>query len=276
MEITKSLYTDLIFHVFAHMKIDNASDIYDEAYIDNIEEELGRKTTIPEGVTDYYCANFERLAFINFLPYFMVKNVDELCYMISHTGMTTDEDMDRFINPFCGVLREIATDYVKYWCQKENEHTAAFEELQKYISKQASVLNRFFEKLHETTNMKIKIIISDGLRKNGRATGMGDTFVVILPTPSETYSMLEIFMQYVHECTHMFTDQLLDSIHMDDGSHDIAEYQVTLFDLWLFKKYFGELCCEYIKWVSQEFLDECDRNLCAEQKSLLKNCFDSI
>lgn len=276
MEITKSVYIDLIFHVFAHMKIDNASDIYDEAYITNIEKELGRKTVIPEGVTNYYCANFERLAFINFLPYFMVQNVDELCYMISHTGMTTNEDMDQFINPFCSILREISEDYIKNWKQKGDEQKVTFEELQNYISKQASVMKRFFDKLYEITNMKLKIIISEGLRRNGRATGMGDSFVVILPTPSENYSMQEIFMQLVHECTHAFTDRLLDSIRMDDGSHDIAEYQVLLFDLWLFQRDFSELCSEYIKWLSQETLDECNINLCDEQKSRLREYFESI
>ncbi len=276
MEITKSLYTDLVFHVFAHMKVDNASDIYDETYIANIEKELGRKTVIPEDAADYYRTNFERLAFVNFLPYFMVKNVDELCYMISHTGMTTDEDLNRFINPFCSVLREISEDYINYKCRRGDEHASEFKELQNYIEKQSSGMKRFFEKLYEITGMKLKVIISEGLRKNGRATGMGDTFVVILPTVSDDYSKQEIFMQLVHECTHAFTDRLLDSIHMDDGSHDIAEYQVLLFDLWLFRRDCSELYTEYVNWFSKDTLDECNNNLTDEQKTALKACFESI
>ena len=276
MEIVKSVYTDLIFHIFAHMKIDNASDTYDEAYVVSVEKELGRKTVIPEGVTAYYCANFERLAFINFLPYFMVKNVDELCYMISHTGMTTDEDLAGFINPFCNVIREISADYIKYQNRKEVVQAASFEELRDYIGKQSLVMKRFFDKLQEHTNMKLKIIISDGLRKNGRATGMGDTFIVTLPTPSEKYSVQEIFMQLVHECTHAFTDRLLDSINMEDGSHDIAEYQVMLLDLWLFQRDCSELCNDYIKWLSQDILDECNEKLSDRQKIILKECLESI
>lgn len=83
MEIDRSVYTDLIFHIFAHMKVNNASDTYDEAYVTKMEKELSRKTVILESVTAYYCANFERLAFVNFLPYFMARSVDEVCYMIS-------------------------------------------------------------------------------------------------------------------------------------------------------------------------------------------------
>lgn len=276
MEIIKSAYTDLIFHIFAHMKVDNASDLYDEAYVVSVEKELGRKTVIPEYVVDYYCANFERLAFINFLPYFMVKNMDELCYMISHAGMTTDEDYTSFIDPFCNVIRDIAMDYIKYRNRKETEQAPAFEELQNYISKQSLVMERFFDRLSDHTKMNLKVVISDGMRKNGRAAGIGDCFVVTLPAPSENYSVKEIFMQLVHECTHTFTDQLLDSINMEDGSHDIAEYQVMLFDLWLLQRDCCELCDDYIKWLSQDVLDECNEKLSDVQKTILKECLESF
>ena len=33
MEIDRSIYTDLIFHIFAHMIVNNASDTYDEAWM---------------------------------------------------------------------------------------------------------------------------------------------------------------------------------------------------------------------------------------------------
>ena len=54
MEIDRSIYTDLIFHIFAHMKVNNASDTYDEAYVANMEKELSRKTVIPESVTAFF------------------------------------------------------------------------------------------------------------------------------------------------------------------------------------------------------------------------------
>lgn len=202
MEIVRSVYTDLIFHIFAHMKVGNASDIYDEAYIASVEKELGRKTVIPESVTAYYCANFERLAFVNFLPYFMAKSADEVCFMIRQVGMTTEEDVAKFIDPFCDVIKELSADYVDYWERKAKKR--------------------------------------------------------------------QIFMQLVHECTHMITDPLLASIRMDDGSHDVAEYQVMLFDLWLFERDDSKLRDEYVKWLSQETLDECDQKLSEEQKKKLR------
>lgn len=270
MEIVRSVYTDLIFHIFAHVKVDNASDIYDEAYIASVEKELGRKTVIPESVTAYYCENFERLAFVNFLPYFMAKSADEVCFMIRQVGMTTEEDVEKFIDPFCDVIKELSADYVEYWERKAKERQASYEELKSYVNEQTLVMSRFFENLRGMTNTKLMVIISESLRCNGRATIMGDTCIVTLPMPSEQYSMPQIFMQLVHECTHMLTDPLLDSIRMDDGSHDVAEYQVMLFDLWLFERDSMELREEYVKWLSQETLDECDQNLSEEQKKKLR------
>ena len=270
MEVSRSVYTDLIFHIFAHMKINNASDIYDEAYIENMAKALNRKTVIPESVTAYYCENFEALAFVNFLPYFMTKSTDEVCYMIHQVGRTTQEDNHRFIDPFCNVIREISADYMDYWEQNAKERSADYEELKSYINEQSQIMSSFFESLNKITNTKIKVIISESLRSNGRVTIMGDTCVIILPMPSEQYSLQEIFMQLVHECTHMITDPLLDSIRMDDGSHDVAEYQVMIFDLWLFERVSDELRDAYVKWISKDTLDECEKKLSVWQKTKLR------
>ena len=45
-------------------------------------------------------------------------------------------------------------------------------------------------------------------------------------------------------------------------------------DLWLFERYGNEFRDEYIKWLSQETLDECDKNLSNEQKVKLRECFE--
>lgn len=275
MEIDRSIYTDLIFHIFAHMKVNNASDTYDEAYVANMEKELSRKTVIPESVTAYYCANFERLAFVNFLPYFMARSVDEVCYMIGQVGMATEEDAEKFIQPFCDVIRELSADYAKYWEKKAKDNQESYEGLKAYLSEQTLVtMKRFFESLRGMTNTKLKLLISESLRCNGRATIMGDTCIVTLPMPSERYSKQQIFMQLVHECTHMMTDSLIKSIRMDDGSHDIAECQVMLFDLWLFERDSEELRDAYVKWISQEVLEECEKSLSDERKNKMKEIFE--
>ena len=66
--------------------------------------------------------------------------MDELCYMICHTGMTTDEELAGYINPFCNVIREISADYIKYRNRKEVVQAASFEELRDYIGKQSLVM----------------------------------------------------------------------------------------------------------------------------------------
>lgn len=45
----------------------------------------------------------------------------------------------------------------------------SYEELKSYVNEQASVMSRFFEDLHGMTNTKLMVIISEGLRCNGRA-----------------------------------------------------------------------------------------------------------
>lgn len=274
MDISKNVYTDLFFHIFAHIKVNNASDIYDEKYIENIEKNICTKTVIPDGFTEYYCDNFERLAFVNFMPFFMVKNVDEMIHMISHTGMTTEEDNDRFIVPLCNIIKDISGPYTEYWNRIYRDREASFAELQNYFDSQATRLNYFFKNVHQATNVQLKVIISESLRCNGRATKMGDMCIVTLPVQSELYSQQQLFMQLVHECTHMMTDPLLDSIRMDDGSHDIAEYQVLLFDLWLFQREGSDLCDAYVKWLSQEMLDESETGIRDEQRKKLVQCFE--
>lgn len=274
MDISRSIYTDMIFHIFAHFKVDNASDIYDEEYISDIEKAIGKKTVIPKGVNEYYCANFERLAYINFLPYFMFKSVDELCYVIEHSGMITEEDRNCFIAPFCGIIRDIHDGYAEYWNRSFEEHSAIYEGVEEYFNQQIEVMHSFFETLKKTTNLSLKIILSESLRCNGRASMMGDTHIITLPLPGEKYSLQDIFLQLVHECTHALTDPLLNSIRMDDGSHDLAEYQVMLYDLWLFQRDNAELCEKYTEWATKEVLDMSNQNLPKEQMERLRERFD--
>lgn len=276
MELSRNYYVDLIFHLFAHMKVNNASDIYDETYIADMKNALVKETVIPETVTAYYCEHFERLAFVNFLPYFMVKNIDEMKYMICNAGIATDEDNNNFVYPFCSVIDDISDSYLKYWDSMRYAQIAAFEELNQCFDKQEGLLQHFFESLKLKTGMTPKVFISESLRSNGRAMQMGEACVVILPAPSEKYSSQDIFMQLVHECIHMLTDPLLESIRMDDGSHDIAEYQVILYELWLFERDNPDLCREYINWISLDILEECDRYLPITQKKILRELFETL
>ena len=71
------------------------------------------------------------------------------------------------------------------------------------------------------------------------------------------------FYQILHEYTHQFTDKLLgDNIRMDDGTHDISERAVILFDYYLIQKLCNEDTGSYLKWVgSLANVDHCDEKL---------------
>ena len=73
IEFKYSVIQDLMYHILAHMKVENASNLYSEAYIDNVNKiKNGRYDSITEVVShlsNYYNENFERLGVINFLPF---------------------------------------------------------------------------------------------------------------------------------------------------------------------------------------------------------------
>lgn len=67
-------------------------------------------------------------------------------------------------------------------------------------------------------------------------------------------------IQILHEYTHQFTDKLLgENIRMDDGTHDISEDVVILFDYYLIKNLYEEDTDSYLKWLaSLANADNCD------------------
>ena len=65
IEFKYSVVQDLMYHILAHMKVDNASNLYSETYIDNVNKiKNGRYNSITDAVSplsNYYNENFERL-----------------------------------------------------------------------------------------------------------------------------------------------------------------------------------------------------------------------
>ena len=52
---------------------------------------------------------------------------------------------------------------------------------------------------------------------------MSDVYSVYLPFPEADEEILPCFLQFLHECTHVLTDPLIESeILMADGSHEIG------------------------------------------------------
>ena len=52
IEFKYSVVQDLMYHILAHMKVDNPSNLYSEAYIDNVKEiKKGRYDSITDVVS---------------------------------------------------------------------------------------------------------------------------------------------------------------------------------------------------------------------------------
>ena len=61
-------FADLFYYLLAHVRIDNAADVYDPEYTGRMAETLGTAPEIPDELAEYYRANFDRLAVISFFP----------------------------------------------------------------------------------------------------------------------------------------------------------------------------------------------------------------
>ena len=109
-----SLISDLVFHVLAHMHVNNASDLYSEKYIESfnssIESSLSNKVL---KIEDYYNDNFERLCLINFLPIYC-NNLESLRGTLLSYDRFSDEDIQKFIKPFIAILEDEIQGYTDF------------------------------------------------------------------------------------------------------------------------------------------------------------------
>ncbi len=64
-------HIDLIYHILAHIKVNNASDLYSSTYVKKMAK-LQRNATlvVPDKLIEYYNQNFDKLGIINFIPFF--------------------------------------------------------------------------------------------------------------------------------------------------------------------------------------------------------------
>ena len=104
--------------------------------------------------------------------------------------------------------------------------------------------------------MDTKVLFSYSLRKNGRAVNLQNALVVYLTWPEKEEDLTGCFLQFLHECTHSVTDPMMSGdIRMEDGSHDIAEYQVLCFDEYLIEALCPDLSGAYRDWIGEENLE---------------------
>jgi len=254
---------DLIFHVLAYFKVNNASDLYDECYIEKMtEEKKGFAYDIKPVVSslqDYYNENFERLMLINFLPYYCndyieMKNDFLVC------DRFTQNDLELFIKPFIEMLDNESQFFFGYW-ETLNE---------KYESAKRSIENYFMEKIENYAcvfdyfRKPCKVLFSFIITQNGRGFYSDTHFAALIRFPENEAAFDFSFIQLLHEYTHNFTDGLLNkNINMKDGSHNLSENVVIVADYFLIKSIDENLIPKYFDWAG----NDCNKKL-DEQKFL--------
>jgi hypothetical protein len=246
IEFKYQKHIDLIFHVLAHFKVNNASDLFSQTYIDKMQlERKSKPLIIPTKIIDYYNQNFERLAIINFLP-FLSNDYNELKKSLLNYKEFNSNDMEFFINPFIELLDDEALFYFDYWekeCQLKEQKIA-----EKAIKDKLDSYKFIFDYYKKS----VIVYFSISITRNGRGFGGSNNFSALIPFPKSQDEINNSFYTLLHEYTHQITDIMLKTnINMQDGSHSISENMVILFDYYIIKS-----VCEadleiYFNWISK-------------------------
>jgi len=255
-EIKYSKHIDLIFHVLAYLKVNNASDCYSKKYIDKIAKLKSKSDyDIAQNINllqEYYNDNFDRLGMINFLPFYSDSFEELKDIFINHNNFTLD-DKQYFIEPFIKILDNESNFYFKYWedLYENNKSSRQFieQKLQNELEKYSFIFDYY--------NKSALAFLSYSITKNGRGFGLSASyFTALVPYPENKDYIKSAFFMLLHEYTHQFTDSLLQNINMRDGSHNISENIVILADYYLIKAIEKDDVSNYFKWLG--FLNETD------------------
>lgn len=250
-------FADLFYYLLAHVRIDNAADVYDPEYTGRMAETLGTAPEIPDELAEYYRANFDRLAVISFFP-LIVGSAEECRGALAYSGMVAEEDMKAFGLPVLEICDRAAERFYPWWEQslKDTESWAGT------VRGQFCALKDRFGSFFDRPDEELRVIFSFSLRRNGRAFGSPGVRTVYLTFPETEEELTGCFFQFLHECTHAVTDPLMNGeIRMADGSHDAAEYQVMCFDEYLVEALCPDLLEAYREWIGREDLELAHRGL---------------
>lgn len=252
-EFRYAKHIDLLYHVLAHMQVGNASDLFDPSYIQKMaalraerssERDLRNALQKLEG---YYNRHFERLGVINFLPVYAC-GFEEMKEGLLHHPAFTQADREAFLRPFVAVLEAEAPFYLPYWEEQYAKSRENRERMETMMRSRLSALSPLFAYAHKSP----LAYFSYSITRNGRGIGgLGSTLCAVVPFPQQEKDDDNTFFTLLHEYTHQLTDGLLQtSIHMDDGSHNLSENVVILFDYFLVASVCESLVPAYLDWIA--------------------------
>ena len=250
-EFRYNRFADLFYYLLAHMPIDYAADVSDPGYTAEMAGCLGVYPGIPQRLINYYQDNFDRLAVINFMS-LAAENPGQFREMLAGCGMLTDKDMTYFVDPLIEICDRVSGTFYQWW---KDHHTETAQQAEKVYNRFRALTDRF-SSFFADLGMDTQVLFSYSLRKNGRAFNQQNTLVVYLTYPEKPEDITHCFLQFLHECTHSVTDPMMSGdIRMEDGSHDIAEYQVLCFDEYLIEALCPDLSGAYRDWIGEENLE---------------------
>jgi len=249
IEFKYSMVYDLMYHILAHLKVENASNLYSKKYI---EEIISNKVTEAVNIEEklsylskYYNENFDRLGIINFLPFYC-SSVKELIAVIENYNGFTVTDKEQFIFPLKQIINDECGFYEDYWKKQYDGTSMLRNEFELHIKNEFNQYKVIFSHFKKSA----VVGISYSLTNNGRGFGDPSVFQAVVPFVYDEKSYKYSFFQILHEYTHQFTNAMLDGeIRMDDGTHALSEKVVILFDYYLVKALNSQDLNSYLEWI---------------------------
>ena len=242
----------------AYLKVDNASDLYDEKYIiEMAKEKTGFAYNLIPAVNSlqkYYNENFERLMMINFLPYYY-NDYEEMKNNFPACNRFTQDDLQIFIKPFIEILDNESAFFFEHWEKLNGSYYISKQPTQDYFQKKLQKYSCIFDYFHKPCQILFSYIIT----KNGRGFYNDKYFAALIRYPENEAAYNFSFFQLLHEYTHTFTDGLLNkNINMKDGSHSLSENLVILADYFLIKSIDEDFIPKYFDWIKNGRIENLD------------------
>lgn len=260
VKIKASFPLDIVYHLLAHLDLsDNPANLYSPCYVREIRKAKSKDATDLEKsllpLQEVYRDNFQRLAAINFMPYYTgdIQSLGQT--LLNYPGFTL-MDRDDFIKPFFSLLEQEESFYRGYWERRLADNADNIERFNAYLVKQFSKIVSFFH----NTQRKPEVYLSVSLTKYGRGFPVEGLLSAAVPLPMDAGEYEDTFLQIFHEYTHPLTDRLIGTeIEMSDDSHKLSELLAILADYYLLERLNPALLPAYLRWLVDLGFSEADR-----------------
>ena len=247
MEFRYNKQADLMYHVLAHIKVANASDLYSAAYAEAMQQIRKRELVVPKTIETYYHQHFQRLAVIQFLPFYSATLAQLIQVILTFQGFDT-ADREKFVKPWIALLEQEATWYFPYWEQNYLKTAKDRAAIEQQIAGKFVPYQRFFAYYQK----KPVAYFSFALTNQGRGViESNQVMTAVSAFLQNLQNINSVFFLLLHEYMHQATDVLLEAnIRMTDDSHQLSERAAIFFGYELIKMMNISDVEPYLQWVA--------------------------